>query len=152
MEPSRLFTVWSSSRSIINNESDRWHDKNDIVEGGHNLDVGIRFPHGRAEQRCCCFIMRHTKKVFVPLRTISWLIFVFPLLLLQCSLGEWVNLFSKFRFTSFTSENGVVQFKTQFPVLLLCRTAKGSRLYSNRLHAFWYQRSSLFWGSTAEKY
>ena len=32
--------------------------------------------------------MRHTKKVFVPLRTISWLIFVFPLLLLQCSLGE----------------------------------------------------------------
>ena len=32
--------------------------------------------------------MRHTKKVFVPLRTISWLIFVFLLLLLQCSLGE----------------------------------------------------------------
>ena len=32
--------------------------------------------------------MRHTKKVFVPLRKISWLIFVFPLLLLQCSLGE----------------------------------------------------------------
>ena len=80
--------------------------------------------------------MRHTKKVFVPLRTVSWLIFVFPLLLLQCSLGEWVSLFSKFRFTGFTSENGVVQFKTQFPVLLLCRTAKGSRLYSNRLHAF----------------
>lgn len=96
--------------------------------------------------------MRHTKKVFVPLRTVSWLIFVFPLLLLQCSLGEWVNLFSKFRFTGFTSENGVVQFKTQFPVLLLCRTAKGSRLYSNRLHAFWYQRSPLFWGFTAEKY
>lgn len=32
--------------------------------------------------------MRHTKKGFVPLRTISWLIFVFPLLLLRCSLGE----------------------------------------------------------------
>ena len=72
------------------------------------------------EQRCCCFIMRHTKKVFVPLRTISWLIFVFPILLLQCSLGEWVNLLSKFRFTSFTSENGVVQFKTQFNFLSSC--------------------------------
>ena len=37
VEPSRLFTVWSSPlfRSIINYESDRWHDKNDIVEGGH---------------------------------------------------------------------------------------------------------------------
>ena len=32
--------------------------------------------------------MRHTKKVNVPLRKILWLIFVFPLLLLQCSLGE----------------------------------------------------------------
>ena len=30
---------------VIKNESDIWHDKNDIVEGGHNLDVGIRFPN-----------------------------------------------------------------------------------------------------------
>lgn len=59
--------------------------------------------------------MRHTKKVFVPLRTVSWLIFVFPLLLLQCSLGQQkVHVFTATDFMLFDT-NDLLYFEVLRP-------------------------------------